>query len=69
MSAHTPALEVFIETHSLIRERTFPARDTTHALHILQGERATGKMIVNLTNGSIGSIQFEERARLDKSAR
>jgi len=61
MSAST---QVFIETHSLVRERVFPARDTAHALSILNMEHATGKLIINLTNGSIGSIQFEERAKL-----
>lgn len=57
-------LVTFIETHSLVRERQFSARSVEHTIEILHMERATGKMVVNFTNGTVGSIQFEERAKL-----
>lgn len=69
MSTQSTSVAVFIETHSLVRERIFHVRSADHALSILQSEHATGKLVLNLTNGTIGSIQFEERARLDKSSR
>lgn len=65
MSAQPPARpEVFIDSHSILRERTFIVRNVEHALSIIKMEHATGKLILNLTNGSVGSIQFEERAKL-----
>ncbi len=65
MSTQSTSVAIFIETHSLVRERQFTVRNIEHALSILKMERATGKLIVNLTSGTIGSLQFEERARLD----
>ena len=69
MSTQPSHVELFIETHSLIRERQFTARSPDHALSILHMERATGKLIINLTQGTIGSIQFEERAKLERGSR
>lgn len=66
MSAQTSSVAIFIESHSIVRERVFRARDVDYALSILRAEHATGKLILNLSGGTIGSIQFEERAKLPK---
>ena len=69
MSTQSTSVAIFIESHSIVRERVFPARDATHALSILKMERATGKLTVNLTNGSIGSIQFTESSKLHQNSK
>lgn len=69
MSTQSTSVAIFIESHSIVRERQFTARNVEHALSVLNMEHATGKLIVNLTQGSIGSIQFEERAKLPASSK
>lgn len=61
---------ILIDSHHLVRERTFAVsrelgtKAVEKALLVLKSEHATGKLVANLTNGSIGSLQFEERAKL-----
>lgn len=58
------------EEHFINRQRTFVATGRTtiavvaEIIRALSSERATGKVTVNLSQGSICSIHFEERARL-----
>jgi len=58
------------EVHVLVRERTFTISRglTVHALNeiidILHLDRSTGKLTINLSQGAVQSVQFEERARL-----
>lgn len=66
MSTQSTSVAIFIESHSIVRERTFRARDVDYALSILRAEHATGKLILNLTGGTIGSIQFVESSKLAK---
>ena len=68
-SAASIAIAVTVERHHLIRERTFDRHALTHPLSELldllglHDERATGKLVLNLSGGTCGSIQFEERAQ------
>ena len=68
-------LPIAVESHHLVRERTFTVdrnfddRGVERALHVLNSEHFTGKLIINMTNGSVGSIQCEERAKLAPSAK
>jgi len=55
---------VTIESHHLVRQREFSSREVDQALRLLHSEHATGKMIVNISSGAVGSIQFEERAKI-----
>lgn len=64
MSTQSTPVQMFIESHSLVRERVFLARDAVHALAILKMEHATGKLVLNITSGTIGSIQFIESSKL-----
>lgn len=70
MSTHVVDHTVLTEQHLIVRTRTF--RFDRADLHSLVGslllaleqEHATGKFIVNLSQGRPGSIQFEESQRL-----
>ncbi len=55
---------VIVESHHLVRSREFSSREVEDAITLLHSEHATGKLIVNLSGGKVGSIQFEERAKL-----
>lgn len=59
-----------IDQHHLIRERRFEIdrawleRSIERVIHALQSEHATGKLVINLSQGAATSIQFEERCTL-----
>ena len=67
MSTQSTSVQIFIESHSLIRERQFNTRSIERAAEILHLEHATGKMIINWSGGTIGSIQFTESSRINSS--
>lgn len=55
-----------VEHHQIVRIRTFhplPSSllDLLHQLHV---ERATGQLILHISQGSVGAAQFEEKARI-----
>lgn len=58
------------EHRTLTRRRDFtldrrsPLRTVQDILDILRAERSTGKLIINLNQGSVGVIQSEESAKL-----
>jgi hypothetical protein len=59
-----------IEQHHVVRQRAFAVSGhitseiVIRVLDALRGEHATGKVSINLSQGSVNSIQFEERAKL-----
>jgi hypothetical protein len=58
---HLPPLE----SHQLVRERTFTgAYDLGNLITLLHSERATGQIIVNMTQGGVGSITFREQHKV-----
>jgi len=68
MSATT--LLIATEHRTLTRRRDFtldrstPIRTVQDILDILRAERLTGKLVINLNQGSVGIIQSEESSRL-----
>ena len=75
MSASTGTLSspvsiLLRESHAVLRERVFTIdrqsvlSDLDSILALLRAERATGKLIINLSQGSVGTIQFEESRRI-----
>ena len=66
---------IAVESHHLIRERTFAVdrgfddRGVERALHVLSTERFTGQLVIHMTNGTVGSIQCEERSKLLPAAK
>lgn len=70
LAAAPVAISVVVERHHIIRERTFDRHTLTHPLAELldllglHSERATGKLVLNLSGGRCASVQFEERAAI-----
>jgi hypothetical protein len=59
-----------VECHTVILQRSFTiSGGITDAIILaivkeLSSEQATGKVTINLSQGSVGSIQFEESAKI-----
>jgi hypothetical protein len=65
MSTHTRIPTPPAESHQLVRERNFnTCMDTETILALLHLEHATGTLIVNMTQGSVGSVTFREQHRI-----
>ena len=67
--AGTQSLTVVSERHSISRERFFlcqkPSRDILlELLDALRDEHLTGKVTINLSQGSIQNVQVEERQKI-----
>lgn len=58
------------ESATITRERIFTRdrasymADMESILALLRSERATGKVVINLSQGAIGTIHFEEQRKL-----
>lgn len=57
------------EATSVIRERTYH-RDTdiAYVIGLLRNQAATGTLHIDLSQGGVGSIRFEERQRISTRA-
>lgn len=68
MSVHPPAIvpaAPAATSHALVRERRFNPRDGLYAILLaLHESRATGRLCIDMTQGSVGGVSFEERQRL-----
>lgn len=64
-STHDPADPSSIDV-SVVRIRTFPnTMDVLHVLRFLRESASNGKLTINLSRGGIGTIQFEERQKVN----
>jgi hypothetical protein len=58
------------ESATILRERSFSIersstiRDIESILALLKAERASGQVVINLSQGGISTIQFEESRRI-----
>jgi hypothetical protein len=58
------------ESASILRERSFTIeraqqiRDIESILALLKAERASGQVVINLSQGGISTIHFEETRRI-----
>jgi hypothetical protein len=51
--------------HTLTRERRFDPRDGLYAILLaLHESRATGRLCIDMSQGSVGGVSFEERQKL-----
>ena len=61
---------IVIEQHHVVRQRAFAVSGRISdniimsVLQQLRLEHATGKVSINLSQGAVNSVQFEERAKI-----
>lgn len=59
-----PSRDAPTESHHLVRERHFPSADLTAILSTIRAERATGQLIIDISQGSIGSVRLREQHKV-----
>ena len=53
------------DSQVLVRERGFPpTMDIASLLHFLRDQRSTGKLMIDMNQGGIGTIRFREEAHV-----
>lgn len=52
------------ESHHLVRERNFLGTNVDAVLSVLHSEHATGQIIVDISQGSVGSVRFREQHKV-----
>ncbi len=66
MSLLEASMTHIAERQRLVRERRFsPKQGAEKVIEVLQLARATGTILIDLRQGGIGSIRFEESVILD----
>lgn len=60
ISQATPAQE----SHRMVRERLFGTTDVAEVLSSLVDSRSTGTLLVDLSQGTVGSIRFREEQKV-----
>jgi hypothetical protein len=54
------------ERHALVRERTFPPAELERVLLQMHESRATGTLMLDITQGALNSIRFREEHKIEK---
>lgn len=52
------------ESHRLVRERMFGGASLTHVLESIRDSHSTGTLLIDISQGAIGSIRFREEHKV-----
>jgi len=69
MSTATLTFTSVLESQHVVRERTFATRDYCAVIDLMHAEHATGQIIIDVSQGTVGTVRVREQLRISPNSK